>query len=356
LGELSGRTQKLAEQQRAFNEKLKRQFGQAETREQMDKQAQAATPQENARLADEKQQIMQEFQRLEKDLQAASRSMQGAQRSASSRLRQALGELQQEELGVKMKFMSEWLRRGLGAYAWNREQPVTNALDKLARGVAEAAREGGENAQQSAQSGGNRERALSRLEDLRRQMNAMSGGQQGERGSRQPNQQGREGEGSQKGGGQGPQQGGQRGGGGERGMRDFSAMNRGNWHPNVGDRAAPQQQFDSAQVQRAYADSLRDLRQLREQFPAASESRADIDRLIQDMQRLDPARFPGNPALVDKMRARILPSLEALELQLRRQMEEGQGGQARTASSNRVPPGYAVPVAEYFRKLSKTKP
>lgn len=378
LGELADRTQKLAAEQRAFNEKLKRQFGQAQTREQMDQQAQRTTPQQNAQMADEKTRIMKDFQDLERDLQAAARSMQGAQRGASNKLRESLGELQQEELGVKMKFMSEWLRRGLGAYAWNREQTVTNALDKLAEGVSDAARRGGENAQQSAQTG-RQERALSQLEELRRQMNAMSGngrqqgnqqgGQQpgrqpGQQPGQQAGQQGRQGgqqggQGSEKGGGMqgGAQQSGdQRGDGGERGMREFSAMNRGDYRPQVGDRQVPQQQFGQAQIERAYTDSLRELRGLREQLGANPETRAEIDRLIAEMQRLDPARFPGNPALVDKMRTQILPSLEALELQLRRQMEEGQGGQARTASSDRMPAGYAGAVAEYFRKLSKSKP
>jgi hypothetical protein len=49
----------------------------------------------------------------------------------------------------------------------------------------------------------------------------------------------------------------------------------------------------------------------------------------------------------------ILPKLEALEVQLRRQAAEQESGQVRSGGADRVPAGFTDAVAEYFRKLSK---
>jgi hypothetical protein len=93
---------------------------------------------------------------------------------------------------------------------------------------------------------------------------------------------------------------------------------------------------------------------LRQQFADNPESRDDIDRLIREMQRIDPTRFAGNPALIERMRTQILPSLESLELQLRRQLEESAGA-PRAGSTDRIPAGYSNAVAEYYRKLGRAK-
>jgi hypothetical protein len=44
--------------------------------------------------------------------------------------------------------------------------------------------------------------------------------------------------------------------------------------------------------------------------------------------------------------------VDALELQLRRQLEEKQGGMIRNTDPSHVPAGYEASVAEYYRKLS----
>lgn len=105
-----------------------------------------------------------------------------------------------------------------------------------------------------------------------------------------------------------------------------------------------------------YREGLRDLNQLRMSLAEAdSETSKEVQDLIRQMMRLDPSRFPGNPALIEQLRAQILPNLEQLEIQLRRQLDEKQGGQVRSATSDPIPAGYADAVAEYFRKLSKGK-
>ena len=83
-----------------------------------------------------------------------------------------------------------------------------------------------------------------------------------------------------------------------------------------------------------------------------NEARQQLQTLIEEMRRLDPSRFPGNPALVEQMRQQLVSGVDALELQLRRQIEENHGSTIRNTDPARVPPGYQESVAEYYRKLS----
>jgi hypothetical protein len=70
------------------------------------------------------------------------------------------------------------------------------------------------------------------------------------------------------------------------------------------------------------------------------------------MRNLDPSRFPGNPALVEQMHQQLVSGVDALELRLRRQLDENQGGTIRNADPAKIPAGYQDSVAEYYRKLS----
>ena len=48
----------------------------------------------------------------------------------------------------------------------------------------------------------------------------------------------------------------------------------------------------------------------------------------------------------------LLSNVDALELQLRRQLDEKQGGTIRNTDPAKIPAGYQESVAEYYRKLS----
>ncbi|MBK5294848.1 MAG: hypothetical protein JJE04_24620 [Acidobacteriia bacterium] len=192
-------------------------------------------------------------------------------------------------------------------------------------------------------------------------------GQQGQQGQGQQGQ-GQKGQGQQGGQGQGQQAGrqgqgqmgkggpwgGEREGrqGGEGGERNDSAMNRGDYVPELG--AVPSS-GSAAGAERMYCEGLRDLSQLRQSMQESPEMARDVQELIREMQRLDPSRFQGNPELVEQLRSQVLTGLEQLELQLRRQLEDSQSGQVRSGMSRPVPNGYQQPVAEYFRRLSQGK-
>jgi hypothetical protein len=144
------------------------------------------------------------------------------------------------------------------------------------------------------------------------------------------------------------------GGSDQQGYRNhgYAALNDGSLR--VPDGQVPME--DRRRLESAYREGIRDLNQLRMSLAESdSETSKEVQDLIRQMMRLDPARFPGNPALIEQLRAQILPNLEQLEIQLRRQLDEKQGGQVRSATSDPIPAGYADAVAEYFRKLSKGK-
>jgi hypothetical protein len=53
---------------------------------------------------------------------------------------------------------------------------------------------------------------------------------------------------------------------------------------------------------------------------------------------------------------RLLSGVDALELQLRRDLDDKRPSQIRSADPLAVPPGYKDAVADYFRRLSATTP
>jgi hypothetical protein len=94
---------------------------------------------------------------------------------------------------------------------------------------------------------------------------------------------------------------------------------------------------------------LSQLHHLAQNDPAALK---EIENLEREMQRLDPRRFPGNPAIVEQLHTEVLSGVDKLELQLRHDAD-GKSGQVRTTKETTVPPGYEEAVADYFRRLSK---
>jgi len=182
------------------------------------------------------------------------------------------------------------------------------------------------------------ETALNRVERLRNQMDSLTRDGQG----RQQGQGKGQGQGGQQGGQQGAQYG--SGPGGSPGARigDGTYGGRyGNTNPgggNVGTiynnfdtgnktpRGGPPVQPDNSPVppQRAYDDSMRDLNQLRQAVQDDPDMARQVQELIRQMQRLDPSRFPGNPALVEQLHSQVLADVDKLELQLRRQLDDKQ--------------------------------
>ena len=246
------------------------------------------------------------------------------------------------------------MRRGVDPNASGAEPEITAGMQRLEKGVRDAQQAMGAGPQQGNDSQQGLEDALNRVERLRSQIDSLTRNGQGR-------QQGQQGNGQGAGGpvgGPGARLGGGIYGGG---YRDGN-WGRGRYYGGVDTwigtpLGGPPVQPDNPPIppQRAYQDSLRDLDQLRQAVREDPEMAREVQDLIREMQRLAPNRYPENPALVEQLHAQVLASVDKLELQLRRQLDDKQSGQVRSGDSQPVPAGYEDSVAEYYRRLSKNK-
>jgi hypothetical protein len=298
--DLARRAEQLAEQQKDFSERLKKAFPEGQSGDQN-----AGGPGKAEALADEKAGMQRSLERLESDMRDAVRDLAGSQRSASSKIREALGESQQNELRLRMKMNSEWIRKGMGAYVSRREQIVTQGLDKLKDQLKDA--------QGALGSGGEDresvEKALAGLERLRGQ---LKGGEEGQSG--QPG------------------------------------------HSEAGSQAEGQrtQGSNPGQVTRALQEAQREVGELERGGGMNPGFDRDFVGAARRLQTMDPRRLGGNPRELDPVRVGLIADVEEMELQLRRKLES-KGTAVRSGMPDKIPDGYADRVAEYFRRLSRQK-
>jgi hypothetical protein len=158
------------------------------------------------------------------------------------------------------------------------------------------------------------------------------------------------------------------GGANARGYRDdgyytggqrYGGDGRGNWWIDTGNNsnlpgtaAPPDRSQLPPDPELTYQQSVSNLNQLLRTFQDDPEEKRELQGLIQEMQRLDPKRFPGNPALLEQIHNQVLTDVNNLELRVQRKLGD-QPGQIRGTEPISVPAGYEDAVAEYFRRLSK---
>jgi hypothetical protein len=349
----------------------------------------ATKGQQQAQIAQERQQTAADLGDLEKQMQEAVRSLGASQQEAASKLRDALSGLDQSGLQNELQRSAQGIRRGNDPNADETERNVAQGMQRLQDQVRQA--------QQAVtgDEGSGTEQALNNVEQLRNQMEALSrglgnqlsrngqpgqGGQQGQAGNQAGGNQagGNQAGGNQGGGNQagGNQAGGLNGGANARGGNNGGAIGArngqvggggagpyfngqlgfdggGNWASGTETKEIPVTQAD---IQRAYDDAQRQLEQMRQQVQGQPAPLADIQDLLKQIQQLDPSRFPGNPAMLEELHNQMLASVDKLELQLRRDLDDKQAGQVRSGDSLPVPAGYQDSVADYFRRLSKNTP
>ena len=370
MGDLSQRADKLAQQQHDFEDRLRKQFGDAfSDRNGNGKAGGQPTPTraQAEQLAGEKDKMRQELEGLEKDTQGVARQLSNSQPNAASRLRDGLSEIQQNEAKMRMQAQAQYLRNGQGAYIAPREAPITQALDKLSDDIRQAQQAMG-NGNQQTQARNDLDRSVNQVERLRDQMERLAGRnpggqQQGDQQGQGKQGQGQQGQGQGQQGNQAGNQGGanQVGGGQFNGGNRYGGPNGGAYDPRLGYGRFNQQgaydlpdkmgQINPNQVAR---DAARELSELRTQFKDDPEVFKQISDLEREVERLETGDTAG-PELQQRLNRTILPNLETLEVQLRRQAEEKGNGQVRSGATDKVPAGYTDQVAEYFRKLSKGK-
>ncbi len=322
------------------------------------------TREEEIDLADRKQEIADRLAELEKGMQRQSRLLRDHDEDVSKALMDALVEFQQSQAATGIQYAAEMVRRGLAPYAASNEEAISRAMRRL----RDRLRRAGEIASGEPRPGRDGlEGLLSEVERLRRGLEeaAQPGGERA--GGRRAGQQGPEpSESRQPGQGEGradaadPNRPGQNAGsfraGGQR---------RGGW---AGDRTSGDAGF------RGYRPLLRDDPELRERMERALESGLteiprwvprlreneefdpkDILALRQFARELGDGRFLGNPDLLEQEYRKMMALLEQLEVQLRRQVELDDKEEVRAIVAETIPEPYRDAVAEYYRTLGGTK-
>jgi hypothetical protein len=355
---LAEEASRLAQEERDQNARIQQALGQG--------MGLQAGMQQRRKLADDREKLANDLGGLEKNLQDTARELAtGNQNAASTKLREALGDMQQSDLRARIQRGADWMRRGIDPNANGMEPEIAAGMQRLEKGVRDAQQAMGAAPLQGNDSQQGIETALNRVERLRSRLGSLSRDGQGRQ----------QGQGQQGGQGHDGQQAGQRGSGpvggpGARmgdgtygdGLRNtnpgggaygdvYGNFDTGNNTP----RGGPPGQPDNSPVppQRAYDNSLRDLNQLRQAVREDPDMAKQVQELIQEMEHLDPSRFPGNPALVEQLHSQVLADVDKLELQLRRQLDDKDSGQVRSGDTKTVPQGYEESVAEYYRRLSK---
>lgn len=325
------------------------------------------SPQQNSQMAGEKDQMADQLKQLEKQMGDAARSLAGTQNPVSTKLRDALGEAQQNELELRMRKGADWIRQGQGMYTWVRESTVTQGLDRLRDQLQQAQAALQQQQGQPGKGGGKDqsdvEKALAQLENMRGRMQQLAqaqGRQPGQRGNPSQNggqQPGQSPQGqSQSGQSQPGQQPGQSQGQDQNGSQPgpgqvSSGQPNGAPFGGIGDRGGPGPVYPHNGMDQAYRESLRDMGQLRDFIRTHPEYSNDV---LQLMHAMSPA-YVNDAELSQRINREVIPQMERLELELRRQLDQKNSDQVRSAGSEPVPAGYSDAIAEYFRKLSKGK-
>ena len=100
---------------------------------------------------------------------------------------------------------------------------------------------------------------------------------------------------------------------------------------------------------------MQTLTQLQQQLKDDPGTAKDIQELIRDLRQFDPFTNSNDPLLNERIQS-ALAGVEQVEMELRRKVDDTTaGGSVRSPGGEKVPQGYADAVAEYYRKLSKSK-
>ena len=288
---------------------------------------------ERDRLAQERQQLSDDLSNLQRNLREAAHEMAPSQPGVAGKLRDALTEMDESDLDNHLQRTADWLRRGINPNANGTESEIAQGLERLNRRLEQAQKGAGqgESGQRGLDQAGDTA-ALDQVERLRTQLEAMAASRSGN---------GQSGDARDS-------------GGNVSGSTVWGNINTGNnRYRQRGQRAVPTNASGiPADTERTYAQSMRALNHLQQMVQKDPQAAKEVARLARQMQHIDPRRFPGNPAMVEQMHLEVLSSVDRLELQLQR---DRASTQARTGKSHAVPSGYQESVAEYYRRLSKSK-
>ena len=332
LDKLAREADRLANEQRSQTDRI-RDWTRAYADGPDDKSTQDALQ----RLAEDRQRFADNLARLEQEMRDAVRDLASSDRAAAAKLRDALRQLDQSGLDTRVQRSADMLRRGTSPDRNGSEAQIASDLQRLSQQARDARKAVGSDSQP-----GDAQSALDQVQNLRDRLEAL----------------GRNFSGRNSPGGRQAGTGGRNGAAGEfvnpGGAYNgpvYGGINAGN---NLGQLPSPPSSESYPVPERAYRESVAELDRLRQAVRDDPESLRQVQELIREIQRLDPNRPLGNPALIEQLHNQVLGDVDKLELQLRRALDSKQSGQVHNADSRHVPPGYEDAVADYFRRLSKT--
>ncbi|MCL4784622.1 MAG: hypothetical protein KJZ70_16425, partial [Bryobacterales bacterium] len=142
LDQLAEKAGDLANRQQESSNKVRETFGASGARPSPESLRQNRMDPEQRRQAmelyEDKQEIAEQIERLQSEMQQAARRLANNQRGAAEKLREGLREAQQDELGQRMRYSAELIRRGMGSMSYLREAPVGQGLRRLQEKLMEA--------------------------------------------------------------------------------------------------------------------------------------------------------------------------------------------------------------------------
>jgi hypothetical protein len=113
---------------------------------------------------------------------------------------------------------------------------------------------------------------------------------------------------------------------------------------------------DARQFSREFALRRQAAEALRRDLAGQEVERAELDRIISDLRRLESGRPFSDPEALEKLQRAVIEGLKTWEFKLWRSL--GQIGDNRPAlgAPSQVPSEYRALVEEYYRSLGKPKP
>ncbi|MGH9519199.1 MAG: hypothetical protein ACRD2D_06095, partial [Terriglobales bacterium] len=295
-----------------------------------------------SQLIQGRQHVSNRFDQLEKQLRAAAAELSSSQPGTSGKIRSALDAADGNDLGTRLQRSADWLRNG--DFSDQNETALTHDLQQLSEDLGQAQRALGK-AQGSA-SNAALANAMNQLEQLRQQI-ARLGGNGNPAASQNGGRNGAGTANRQTGSVPGTRNGynsdrvGNAAAGGYRDQYGNGGYDLGNTHI-TGQAVAPQAGPNPSDTQRAIEQDLAALNRLRPALPQDAATQRQFQDLIRMTKGLDPSRFPGNPAMLAEMHQQLLSSVDALELQIRKRLDDSQGGQIRGRAPDPAPAGYGA--------------
>ena len=302
---------------------------------------QGATPEEREeqlrRLADRKDALAADVERLEADADRLSRGARRDQPGAAGALAEAAEDIRVSRLRDKVVFSKNVMRGGSTEYAGAFEQQIGEDLERVAERLktATGALTGEPESQRRARALDNTRELVRGLESIRDRIAERTGGDSGQA--------------------QAP--GGEPGEPGEPRQPGQAESQQGEQQGRNGTQATegqPGEQLnsdDARQFGREFRMRRQAAQDLRRQLAPDGVDLAELDRVIDDLRRLESGRPFGDPQGLERLQADAIERLKTFEFGLYRRL--GLEGEHRPAAGTpaQVPPEYRALVEEYYRSL-----